>query len=346
VAGSTGSAAVAGSLKGGVEGLWMVDPTQSPALNRGARDWHSDMFRECAAQGREITVAASMELVNPPDGFGAVYRNGDIVETDVGFGKLRSTHCSFSSAMLAYQKPVYSGVAQLMAAAGLTPSLQFGEFLWWFFNGYLNDEKVRIDAGMAYYDNETEAAALAALGRPLHRFETPDDDPGVNGGADARFLRDRLRDHAAGLAAYIRSEHPNAKIEVLFPYDVNHPVPAGVHSLGGRMNRFVNFPVEWESRQTSGFDRLKTEALDFGAWNRNLDLARTAWELPLNLGWPRDSLRHLVAVFRPGHAWEKEVAMARAAGIPVVNLWAWDHVCLFNLAVTPQPKGRSTQIGG
>ena len=58
------------------------------------------------------------------------------------------------------------------------------------------------------------------------------------------------------------------------------------------------------------------EALDFGAWSRNLDLARTAIEFPLALGWPRDSVRHLVPVFRSGYAWDKEIDMAIGAGIP------------------------------
>ena len=59
----------------------MVDPSQSPALNRGARDWHADMFRECKSRNREIVVSTSMELVNPPAGFGAVYYDGKVVET-------------------------------------------------------------------------------------------------------------------------------------------------------------------------------------------------------------------------------------------------------------------------
>jgi hypothetical protein len=168
----------------------------------------------------------------------------------------------------------------------------------------------------------------------------------VNSEADARFLRGLLRQHVAALASHVRSRHPGARIEVLFPYDVNHPEPAGVHKIGGRLNRFVNLPVEWEQKSTSGLDRIKTEALDFGAWSRNLDLARTAFQFTIGLGWPKDSLRHLVPVFRPGYPWEKEVAMALAAGIPVVNLWAWDHICIYGLAVQPESKGRSMQIGG
>jgi hypothetical protein len=333
-----------GSLSVGSTGTWVIDPAQSPALNRGTRDWHADMFAECSRRNREITVACSMELVNPPDGFGAQFHDGTVVRTDVGFGSLASTHCHFGEQMRAYQKSVYRAIAALQESAGLTPSLQFGEFLWWFFGWYQPQPNVRVDAGMAYYDPETRSAAQAALGRPLEKFQTPDDAPG--GGGDALLLRNRLRDHVAGLAADILAAYPAAQLEVLFPYDVNHPQPAGIHKLGGKLNRFVNLPTEWESKATAPFQRMKTEALDFGAWNRNLDLAKTAFELPLELGWPAASVRHLVPIFRPGYAWQKEVEMALAKGIQVVNLWAWDHICLHNLPVGESSKGRSVQIGG
>lgn len=322
-------------------GTWQVDPAQTPALNRGAQEWHTDMFRLCHQAGREIVVAESMELVYPPQGFAATFVDGKPVVTDVGFGNMSSTHCSFCQPMRDYQKSVFKMLADLMAGAGLTPELQLGEFLWWFFT---NRNAANPDGGMAFYDTETSAAAQAALGRPLHKFRGPDDDPTVNGGADAKFLRNRLRDHANEIMAYVRSFHPNAKFELLFPYDVNHPEPAGIHNLGGRLNRFINMPAEWESKGTSNFDRMKMEALDFGAWSRNLDLARTAIDFPLQLGWPRDSVRHLVPIFRTGYPWEKEMAMADAAGIPFINLWAWDHVCIYGLPALPKGTGRSVQF--
>lgn len=332
-----------GSLEEGWAGTWQVDPAQSPPINRGARDWHADMFGECKRRNREITVACSMELVNPPDGFGARFFDGTVVRTDVGFGELASTHCHFGPAMRSYQKSVYRTLAGLMSAEGLTPSLQFGEFLWWFFGWYVRKPQIRVDAGMAYYDPDTGADAQTKLGHALNRFLTPDDPPD---GADAMFLRNRLRDHVAELSADILAAYPDAVLELLFPYDVNHPKPEGIHNLGGKLNRFVNLPVEWECRATAPFHRIKTEALDFGAWNRNLDLAKTAFELPLQLGWEASSVRHLVPIFRPGYAWQKEVDMALAKGIPVVNLWAWDHICLYNLPVVAPSKGRSVQIGG
>lgn len=340
--GSTGTVTHTGALTGGVSGKWFVDPTQSPALNRGAREWHLDMFRGCAARNREIVIAASMELVNPPSSFGAVYYNGTIVATDVGFASMKSTHCAFVNAMLDYQKQVYKCVGDLMVEAGIRPNLQFGEFLWWFFTNFGPGQT---DGGMAFYHPEIQAAAQAALGRPLVRFKHPNDNPQVNGGADALFLRNRLRDHVNSLVSYLRSNFPNARIELLFPYDVNHPHPAGIHELGGRLNRYINMPVEWESKATSNLDAIKMEALDFGAWCRDLDLAKTAIVFPLDLGWPRDSVRHLVPVFRGGYPWEKEVAIAEAQGVEAINLWAFDHVCIFGWSPHPVGNGRSVMQG-
>ncbi|MDP9169009.1 MAG: hypothetical protein M3N54_00205, partial [Acidobacteriota bacterium] len=241
----------------GVYGTWVVDDSAAPPLNRAARDWHADFYALCAARSREVVTACSMELVNPPQGFVARFPDapGTPVSTDTGFGTLVSNHCAAgSSKLFAYQKAVYRTIAGMQAAAGLVPSVQYGEFLWWYFAG---------PGGMGLYDDETRAAAQIALGRPLHIFATPDDDPTVNGGADALFLRNRLRDYLAALVADIRSAYPAVKCELLWPYDVNYPTPVPVKdpSLGGRLNRFINLPVEWQQKPSSGFDRVKVEAL-------------------------------------------------------------------------------------
>ena len=91
-----------------------------------------------------------------------------------------------------YLASVYAEMGALMAAAGLTPRLQFGEVLWWYIIGA---------SGMGFYDADTTAAAQATLGRALHTFLTSNDDPSVNGYADANFLRGavgRLRGGGAG----------------------------------------------------------------------------------------------------------------------------------------------------
>lgn len=329
ISSASGTVTIDGSLDSGVPGRWEIDLTQSPPLNRAARDWHADFCAQAAARERQLVIACSMELVNPPAGFAAVYPNGAPVVTDVGFASLHSTHCAFNTVMRDFQKTVYAEIASIQAAAGLTPYIQFGEFLWWFFTNY--NPATNPAGGMALYDPETTADALAALGRPLHVFRRPTDDPTVNGGADATFLRNKLRDHIAALRAHVSALHPTAKFELLYPYDVNHPTPAGVHQLGGALNYFINFPVEYHVKASSGLDTIKMEALDFGAWTRSLDLSRTAIEFPIDLGWPKDSIRYLVPVFRGGSAWEKEYLEAKGQGIPVINFWAFDHFNLYNL---------------
>jgi hypothetical protein len=311
----------------GTYGTWLVDDTASPPLNRAARDWHSDFFALCAARGREVTTSCSLELVNPPAGYAALFPDSTPATTATGFGSLISTQCAVgSSQMVAYQKTVYRNIAGLQTAAGLTPSVQFGEFLWWYFAG---------SSGMAYYDSQTQAAALAALGRPLQVFLTPSDDPTVNSSADATFLRNRLRNHVAALATDLRSAYPTVRCEVLWPYDVNYPA-ALAGGLGGQLNRFVNLPVEWQTPSTSGLDRIKVEALAFGAILRNLDLAKQAIALFPSFGWPASAVRYLVPVFGTATPWPRELALVWAQGLPFANLWAIDHVCLLNLPV-PEP---------
>ncbi len=315
------------SLSGGLPGTWVVDPSQLPALNRGARDWHSDLYMECASRGREVVTSGSMELVNPPAGFAAIFPDGTPVITSVDFAGLFSTHCAQSSGMLAYQKTVFDCVTDLQSAAGLIPNVQFGEYVWWYFTDY----PLVSNGGMAFWDPETAAAAQTALGRPLHRFIDPNDDPTINGGADAIFLRNRLRDHVASLVAHVKVRYPAAQCEVLFPYDVNYPTPQG--GVGGRLNNFINFPVEWGAKTSAGYDRLKIEALAFAGSQRNLDLALVAVQFAFTQNWPVASLRYLAPVFIQSSTWQKEVQMALGMNYPVVNLWAFDQVNIFGLDV-------------
>jgi hypothetical protein len=319
----------------GVSPDWDIDDTVSPPINRAVADWHADFYSQCHTLGLQVVTSCSMELVNPPDGYAAHYPDAlsTPVTTATDFGGLFSTQCAVgSSKMLAYQKAVYRQIASMQSAAGLTPWVQYGEFLWWYFAG---------PSGMGYYDAETVAAAAAStgLGRALHTFLTPNDDPNaVNGGADAVFLRNRLRDYVAALVADIRSQYPVVTCEVLWPYDVNYPTP--LSTGGGQLNRFVNLPVEWQTKPSSGLDRMKVEALAFATSLRNLNLAREAVGLFSAFGWPLDSLTYLVPVFGSATPWIRELSLARAAGIAVTNLWALDHVCLYNLSVPERPLER------
>ncbi|WP_321471164.1 hypothetical protein [uncultured Paludibaculum sp.] len=324
---------------------------------------------------------------------------------------LRTTHCTFSAPMLAYQQQVYRYTAGLMQSAGLTPWLQFGEFLWWFFSygskpitGATATTPVRvscpghglstgqraiitgargidgangtrsvsvIDAdtfsldgsvgkgvyqpgtgsvrgwGMAYYDAETVAAAQFVLGRPLAAFGTQDDDPTVNGGTDAAFLADRLKAHVDGIRSYVLAAYPGAKFEWLHALDVNGA--ACYHTLdfpypqGGRLNAAVNIPVAWQSKAGSGLDRIKMEALSWGATYRNLDKAKQAvrWPYTAPQGWPKADVRYLIPIFNGGCPWKQELLFARQEGVSQVNLWAWDHLSLLHVRL-PLPKAKGS----
>ena len=80
---------------------------------------------------------------------------------------------------------------------------------------------------------------------------------------------------------------------------------------------------------------------------RSLDLAQQAIGLFPAFGWPLAALRYLVPVFGSATPWQRELALVWAAGIPVANLWAFDHVCMFNLAI-PEPalERRSVVVAG
>ncbi|HTB10933.1 MAG TPA: hypothetical protein VK752_05155 [Bryobacteraceae bacterium] len=330
---STGTAAVTGSLSSGVLPSWVIDPTQSPPVNYAARMWHADLFAQVASRGLSITSSFSMELVNPPDNppaavWAARYRDGTAVETATGFGVLNSTQCVPSAPeFLAYQVACFQTMAGLQAAAGLTPEVQFGEHLWWYFTNY---SATNLQGGMAYYDSATSASAVASLGRALGIFLTPNDDPSaVHSGTDAAFLAGLLFAHVSSLAAAVKALYPTAQAELLWPYDVNYPMPIGREDLGGRLNFAVNLPVQWKGKAGSNLDRFKIEALDFGSGTRSLDLALKAIEFPGLMGWPLQSIRYLFPVDNGGCPFLYEQQLAQGALIPFLTPFAVDHVCLF-----------------
>jgi hypothetical protein len=327
---SQGNIGYTGSLSSGAVGQWVIDPATAPPMNYAAQLWHADLFAEVKKRGGAITSALSMELVNPPASWAALFPDGTPVTTSTGMGTLEgvlnSTQCAAGMAdFLAYQQAAYLQLAQLQAAAGLRPSLQFGEFLWWYFAGA---------AGMAYYDAATAAAAAAALGRPLHTFVTPDDDPSVASYADATFLRARLRDHAQSIRAYVQNILPAAAFEALYPYDVCYPSVYGPNKLGGKLNHYVNTPPEWTNPNAGYLEGMKIEALDFGSGTRSLDLAAEAVGLSKLWGWPG---RYLLPVDNWGCPWQYEQQLARGAGAKL-TAWAIDHVCLFGWDLTAEAR--------
>ena len=166
-----GTATVVGDLRtGATDPTWVIDSTAAQPLNRAIRDWHSDYFAALKLVGIGVVVSFSQELVNPPDdpANGAVwiqrYPDQSPATTDTGFGGLKSSMCAFGPPVQSYMAAVYAQMAELMAAAGLTPRLQFGEVLWWYIVGA---------SGMGFYDADTVQAAAQAGISPPHTRRGP-----------------------------------------------------------------------------------------------------------------------------------------------------------------------------
>jgi hypothetical protein len=317
----SGQAAVTGDLQGGTYGVtWVIDPTQTPVLNRAFRDWSTDFFNQLKANNMSAVCSFSQELVQPPDNpaGGAVwvqrFPDGTAVETATGFGTLNSSQVAFSSGPQSYIGQAHAAMAGLMLAAGLTPKLQFGEILWWFQAN---------SSGMAFYDADTQAAAQSALGRALATFLTPNDDPSVNSYADANFLRTRLYNYVAAIQSYVLAQCPSAIFELLWPMDVNDPDNC-------KLMRYINLPSQWMTRSGSGFDTFLIEGYQYPGINHDLDQATRCAQYPwTQLAWDQAHCRYLMGLYYATWPWMREFVNVNRLGLPIIKLWAYDHVCLF-----------------
>lgn len=124
---------------------------------------------------------------------------------------------------------------------------------------------------------------------------------------------------------------------------MNYPT-SNQYNVGGQLNRYVNLPVEYQQQSGSGLDRLKIEALSFGAQERNFTRARASMALPLTapLSWPASAIGYLIPWFNGGCPWDREwLAVTDPALNPAwVGFWAIDHLCSFGWYL-PLPVRRS-----
>lgn len=331
--------------------------------------------------------------------------------TDSVFIELQTTQCAFNpSTVTPYLAACYKQAAGIMNTAGLTPWLQFGEFLHWFFSytealtvaGFTNagglikvqtvaahqlatgQTAIRagtrlvdgtglitvVDAthftvdgstwpggsppargtvsggGMALYDANQAAAAVVALGRALASFYTQDDLATINAGADRDFLAARIKAHIDSIRTTVLATYAGAKFELLFPYDVCFSTCYYTDDLpypqGGRLNRAINFPAAYLAKAGSGLDRMKMEALSWGATFRNLDSAIATMRFPLSIGtWAVADVAYLIPWFNGGCPWTAEFLASGNLGIPSINFWAGDHFVLLSPSL-PLPVNASS----
>ena len=205
---------------------------------------------------------------------------------------------------------------------------------------------------MGYYDPVTTAAAQSALGRSLYAFTCQDDDPTVNNGADANFLAAQLKAHVDAIREAVLAAYPNAQFELLYPNDVNNPVcyvnAQNHYPQGGRMNAAVNLPAAWKTKNGSGLNRFKVEALSWGATYLNTDLAMEAVTFAFTgaLSWPLADIAYLVPWFNGTCPWRSEFQSASQLGLGLINFWAYDHLALMSWPIPfPSPLNRSLFLG-
>jgi hypothetical protein len=190
--------------------------------------------------------------------------------------------------------------------------------------------------GMAYYDAYTAQAAQTTLGRSLASFYTQDDDPTVNGSADANFLADLIKSHIDSIRTTVLAAYSSAKFELLWPYDVNfatcYYTPDVPYPQGGRLNRAVNLPSQYLAQAGSGLDRLKMEALSWGSTYRNFANAQAAIAFPVTApaSWPMTATAYLVPWFNGRCPWVMEFLYAARQSLPLTCFWAVDHLCLLD----------------
>ena len=44
------------------------------------------------------------------------------------------------------------------------------------------------------------------------------------------------------------------------------------------------------------------------------------------LSWPRSDCRYLMGLFNAGWLWERDYLASRRSMVPLVKIWAYDHV--------------------
>ena len=313
---------------------------------------------------------------------------------------LQTTQCTFNPATVApYLGSCYVQAANIMAAAGLIPWLQFGEILWWFFSQYMSEvigfasftspisigtvsphnlatgqtvivagvqgntaangtwTFVETDSthgtltgsagngayvagtgtisggGMAFYDAWAASASHTALGRDLGTYYTQDDAPDA---ADTAWLRGAIAAHVASIVSTVLAAQAGAKFELLYPTDVTAPAvywnSANPYPQGGRLNTAVDFPAAYESQSGSGLDRLKIEALSWGSQYRNYDNIKLAIQFPATSpnAWAAAQTAYLLPIFNGGCPYPKEYLYALGRSIPLIVLFAVDHLVLLD----------------
>lgn len=310
------------NFSGGLNGEWRTDLSASPRINRAVRDWTRTYLEALDTYGIDCAVAFSMELQHgdPSEAAGIAqrYPSGNAVSLNTP-----AIQTNFSPTSTAFWKQVYLDMADVMAAAGVQPYLQFGEVQWWYFpyDG----------SGLPFHDAYTKSAFLTEFGFPIRTvvdgWANPSSYP-----QEVAFLPALIGAFTDQVMSFVRSSHADCRFEVLYPTDVNE----------GPFNRAINFAASWDS---SALDCLKTESFTYTG-SRNLDQCIGSMQFSAGKGFSKTKRSHLIGISDPTSCWAKEFDLAEGSGIESVVLFAFDQFCLvgYPLPVVKR-RGRSGKMG-
>ena len=327
--GGTFTATASGlTLAGGVgptadsDSAWRTDLTATPRLNRAVRDWSGSYFRALKGYGIDVAAAFSMELRHGDDttatGIAQRYPDGPVwVNTP-------ALQTNFSPASTAFWQQVYLDMGDVMAQAGVSPYLQFGEVQWWY--------KADDGSGMPFYDDYSKNGFQAAYGQPMALIPNQNADPGTFP-RECAFLPGLVGQFSKSIMDFVRQSHLEARFEVLYPPDVNDTP----------LNRLINFPsAHWTP---ANLTCLKTENFTYTG-DRNLNKAHESIGLPRGLGFPPSQSSHLVGIGDYTTPWERERRLAFAEGVESVVLFALDQFCLIGYGLPlDHHRGRARFMG-
>jgi hypothetical protein len=312
----------AATLTGGMDGRWLTDLTALPRMNRAARDWHASFFAAMKAYGISVVASFSMELGNGDDtvGAGIAQRYPDGTPAWLNTPALQT---NFGPASTAFWQETYLDMARIMAQAGVTPYVQFGEVQWWYFSN---------PSGMPFYDAYTKSMFQSLFSRAMATIVSQNADPSAYP-EECGFLPGLVGAFTDTVVAFVRQSQPNTEFEVLYPPDVNDTA----------LNRIINFPENsWTSSKLAC---LKTENFTYTG-DRNLDKARQSIDLPRQYGFPASKSSHLVGISDYTTPWMNERNLALAAGMESVVLFALDQLCLIGYKLPiARSRGRSGLMG-
>jgi hypothetical protein len=323
------TAVSSGVLAGGNDGKWLTDLTALPRINRAARDWSGAFFQALKGYGIDVAASFSMELQHGDDsvaaGIAQRYPNGNAAWLNTP-----ALQTNFSPASTAFWQQVHADMADVMAAAGVVPYLQFGEVQWWYFPG--QSGTVVSEPGMPFYDAYTTSAFQAAHGRPMATIVNQYAIPTALS-QECAFLSGLIGTFTRTIRSFVRQSHANARFEVLYPPDVNNTA----------LNQLVNFPAgDWTP---ANLDCLKTENFTFTG-DRNLNECAQSIQVPAQYGFPASKSSHLVGIGDCTTPWQKEQRMALGARLESVVLFALDQFCLIGYSLPLEQSQRAARFMG